>query len=179
MIVTGSTSGIGEDAAIEFSRSGAQVVVTGRNEAGAEVVADKCKNVSPKGLEPLIVIADVSKEEGCVKIIEQTIKQFTQLDVLVNNAGMVKISNLASKDLLPAYDTIFATNVRSALTLTSMAVPHLAKTRGVIVNISSVASLTGSDYSTPYHMSKAAIDSMTKCSAIELGPKGIRVVSVV
>ena len=76
------------------------------------------------------------------------------------------------------YDAMFATNVRSVLFLKKVAAPYLAKTRGVIVNVSSVASKIGSTVSPPYHMSKAAIDSLTKCAAVELGPKGVRVVSV-
>ena len=178
VIVTGSSSGIGEDAVIEFAKSGAQVVVSGRNESRAKAVAEKCKKVSPTGLEPLIIIADVSKNEDCVKIIRETIEKFSKLDVLVNNAAIFIPSNFANENLMSAYETIFPTNVRSVLLLTKHAIPHLEKTKGVIVNISSVASKYGGTYSTPYFMSKAAIDSLTKCSAVELGPKGIRVVGI-
>lgn len=76
------------------------------------------------------------------------------------------------------YDSIFRTNVRSVLLLTKLAAPHLVKTRGVIVNVSSIVSKVGATLSTPYSMSKAAIDSLTKCAAVELGPKGVRVVAV-
>ena len=180
VIVTGSSSGIGEDAVISFARCGAQVVVTGRSESRAKVVAEKCIKVSPNGLDPLVIVADVSKEEDCNKIINETIEKFNQLDVLVNNAGIVVPVVLSNDvtDLMSAYDAIFSTNVRSLLLLTKIAIPHLEKTKGVIVNLSSIASKVGGLLSTPYYMSKAAVDSLTKCSAIELGPKGIRVVSI-
>lgn len=178
VIVTGSSSGIGEDAVIQFAKSGAQVVVTGRNESRAKAVAEKCLQVSPGKLEPLVIVADVSKEEDCGKIIQDTISAFNQLDVLINNAGTITPSNLSNDNLMTVYDTLFATNVRSTLLLTKLAFPHLEKTKGVIVNVSSIAALTGSTLSTPYCMTKAAMDSLTKSSAIELGPKGIRVVSV-
>ena len=125
-------------------------------------------------------LADVSKEEDCNKIINETIEKFNQLDVLVNNAGIVVPVVLSNDvtDLMSAYDSIFLTNVRSLLLLTKLAIPPLEKTKGVIVNVSSIASKVGGLLSTPYYMSKAAVDSLTKCSAIELGPKGIRVVSI-
>ena len=178
VIVTGSSSGIGEDAVINFAKSGAQVVVTGRNESRANLVAEKCKNVSPAQLEALVIVADVSKDEDCVKIIQETIQKFNQIDVLVNNAGIVIPTNFSNENLLNDYETIFSTNVRSVIALTALAISHLEKTKGVIINISSVASMVGGSMSIPYFMSKAALDSLTKCSAIELGPKGIRVVSV-
>ena len=178
VIVTGSTSGIGGDAVIAFAKSGAQVVVTGRNESRAAAVAEKCKNVSPAGLEPLVIIADVSKNEDCAKLIRETIMKFSKLDVLVNNAGIFIPSNFADENLMTVYLTIFSTNVQSVLLLTKLAIPHLEKTKGVIVNISSVVSKYGGTLSTPYFMSKAAVDSLTKCSAVEVGPKGIRVVGI-
>lgn len=178
VIITGSTSGIGEDAAINFSKCGAQIVVSGRNESTANVVAEVCKRVSPRELEPLVILADVSKQNDCVKLIQNTIEKFHRLDVLINNAAIYIPSNLASEDLIQTYDNIFTTNVKSVLLLTQLSVPHLEKTRGVIVNISSVGAVVGTSHAIPNNMSKAAINSLTKSAAIELGPKGIRVVSI-
>lgn len=154
--------------------------VTGRNESRVKAVVDKCKAASPTGLSPLVVIGDVSNESDCIKIIQSAIDTFDRIDVLVNNAAIIIPTNLASETdvLMSNYDSIFRTNVRSVLLLTKLAAPHLAKTRGVIVNVSSIVSKVGATLSTPYSMSKAAIDSLTKCAAVELGPKGIRVVSV-
>ena len=178
VIVTGSSSGIGEDAAINFAKSGAQVVVTGRDESRANLVAEKCKKVSPTGLEPLVIVADVSKEEGCFKIIEETINKFNQLDVLVNNAGISVPSQFSLDNLMEIYDSIFGTNVRAVLLLTKLAAPHLSRTNGVIVNVSSIGSKKGSNLSPVYSMSKAAVDMLTKCACVEFGPSGVRVVSI-
>lgn len=108
VIVTGSSSGIGEDAIINFARCGAQVVVTGRNESRAKVVAGKS---SPSGIDPLVIVADVSKEEDCNKIINEAIEKFNQLDVLVNNARIVVPVVLSNDvtDLMSAYNAIFST----------------------------------------------------------------------
>ena len=180
VIVTGSSSGIGEDAVINFARCGAQVVVTGRNESGAKVVAEKCMKVSPNGLDPLVMWQMFQRKRTATRSSMKRLKKFNQLDVLINNAGIVVPVVLSNDvtDLMSAYDSIFLTNVRSLLLLTKLAIPHPEKTKGVIVNVSSIASKVEGLLSTPYYMSKAAVDSLTKCSAIELGPKGIRVVSI-
>ena len=155
-------------------------VITGRDESRAAIVAKKCKEASPAGLEPLVVIADVSKEEDCTRIIERTIDRFKHLDVLVNNAGMGIPAKFSSDDFMQAYDTIFGTNVRAVVLLTKLATPHLARKGGVIVNVSSVAAnkVTNQSLHTLYAMSKAAVAMLTKCACVEFGPSGIRVVTI-
>ena len=178
VIVTGSSSGIGEDAIINFAKCGAQVVIADRNGPGAAIVAEKCKNASPFKLEPLVIVADVTNDEDCKKIIQETIGKFQRIDVLVNSAGIGIQSNLSKENLLTAYERTFATNVRSVLVLTQLVAPHLEKNKGVIINIASTSSVLGSTSIMTYCMSKAAVDSLTKCAAMELGPKGIRVVAI-
>ena len=178
VIVTGSASGIGEDAVISFARAGALVVVNDLDESRAELAAQKCKNASPKGLDPLVVIADVTKEEDCIRLIATTIDTFKRLDILVNSAGVVAVSNLADEELMQKFDKIFRTNVRAIFQLTQLVAPHLERTRGVIVNISSIASVTGGSMYTPYHISKAALDTLTKCTSFQLAPSGVRVVGI-
>lgn len=178
VIVTGSSSGIGEDAVVNFAKSGAQVVVTGRDESRVSKVAKKCKEVSPTSLDPLIIVADVSKESDCNLIIEKTIQKFNQLDVLVNNAGIFIPIKIASENLISVYDQIFQVNVRAVLLLTKLAAPLLTKTKGVIINISSVAAKKASEFSPIYNMSKCAVDMLTKCACVELGPSGVRVMSI-
>ena len=178
VLVTGSTAGVGEDAVISFARSGAHVVVTGRDQGRADEVAQRCKEASPKGLNPLVVITDVSKEDDCNKLIKDTIDTFKRLDVLVNNASHVAVTNLSDPNLLANFDQTLQTNVRAPLQLIGMASPHLAKTKGVVVNISSMSASLGGARCLAYHMSKAVLDSITKQAAVELGPKGIRVVGI-
>ncbi len=93
-LITGSSSGIGATTAIFFSKAGAQVVVTGRNAQNVSQVAQECKKVSPKGLQALEVVADVTKNDDCKRLIESTISKFGKLDILVNNAGAGAISTI-------------------------------------------------------------------------------------
>lgn len=173
VIVTGASSGIGEDAAIEFAKLGAKVVLVGRNEGRLNGVADKIKgNGSPA---PLAIVADVSKD--ATRIIETTVQHFGQLDVLVNNAGFGTFDSASTVDL-EKFDSVFATNVRGVVELTKLAVPHLETTKGNVVNISSIVGLHPYKQCVSYCMSKAALDMYTKCASLELAPKGVRVNSV-
>ncbi|XP_055299703.1 uncharacterized oxidoreductase TM_0325-like [Sitodiplosis mosellana] len=170
VIVTGASSGIGEDAARHLSKLGAKVSIVGRNAERLNKVADEIKKSGAAA--PLLIVADVTKDAE--RIVNETIKKFGQLDVLVNNAGYGKPDNVAEADL-SQFDSIFDTNIRSVITLTKLCVPHLEKTKGNVVNISSVCGLKAFPNFMSYCMSKAALDQFTKCSALDLAPKGIRV----
>lgn len=173
VLVTGASSGIGEDAAIGFAELGAKVVIVGRNEDRLHAVAEKIKNAgSPT---PLAIAADIVKDAA--KIVEQTISHFGKLDVLVNNAGIVRMDT-ASDVKLEEHDDIFATNCRAAVEIAKLAVPYLEQTKGNVVNVSSLAGITPNKATTSYSMSKAALDMYTKCASLELAPRGVRVNSV-
>ena len=141
VLITGSSGGIGAVTATEFSKSGAQVVITGRNAKNLSEVGKECLKVSPKGLKALEVLADVSKDEDCKRLIDETIKSFGKLDVLVNNAGHGVAYSITDANILDKYDGVMATNLRSVVYLTHLSVEHLEKTKGNIINISSVAGL--------------------------------------
>ena len=141
VLITGSSSGIGAVTAEEFSKAGAQVVITGRDGQKLSEVGKECLKVSPKGLKPLEVVADVSNEEDCKRLIDSTINAFGKLDVLVNNAAMGAASSVTDPNILETFDRLMAINVRSVVTLTHHSVKHLEKTKGNIINISSIAGL--------------------------------------
>ncbi|XP_023936208.1 3-oxoacyl-[acyl-carrier-protein] reductase FabG-like [Bicyclus anynana] len=171
VIVTGASSGIGASTAIAFSAAGAEVVMVGRNEAKLKSVAAKCKN-------PLVLIADMRKDDDVKRIMDQTIKKFGRLDILINNAGLSSTGDIMdSESMMKSYDIIMDTNVRGLVHMTSVASPHLAKTKGNIVNISSVAALITPTFkgTINYYVSKAAVNHFTACAAAELAPHGIRV----
>ncbi|KAI1306011.1 L-xylulose reductase [Halotydeus destructor] len=178
VIVTGSSSGIGEDAVISFAKHGAQVVVAGRNADRVAAVAAKCVQASPTNLTPLQSVGDVSNDEDAKWLIEDTISKFGHLDVLVNNAGIFKRALLTDDAVVDKMDEAYRTNVRALVKLTNLAVPHLIASKGNVINVSSVASTRARHFSIPYSVSKAAVDMVTKCCAIELGPKGVRVNSI-
>ncbi|CAG2117661.1 unnamed protein product, partial [Medioppia subpectinata] len=131
--------------------------------------------VSPKGLKPLEVLADVSKDVDCKRLIDSTISAFKRLDILVNNAGRGMSCPITDTAILDKYREVMDTNLRSVVYLTHLSVEHLEKTKGNIINISSVAGIKPVSTAFLYCMSKCALDMFTKCLALELGPKGIRV----
>ncbi|KAI1302393.1 Glucose 1-dehydrogenase [Halotydeus destructor] len=176
-IVTGSSSGIGEFTAIRFASMGASVVITGRNGANLEIVRQRCAAVSSDD-HVLVIVADLKDDETPGKIINETIAKFGRLDVLVNNAGVYTRAKLSTPNLMSIFDDIYATDLRAVLYLCHLALPHLEKTKGNIVNVSSIGGMRPWMNGLVYNSAKAAVDMVTRCLALELGPKGIRVNNV-
>ncbi|XP_049311401.1 3-oxoacyl-[acyl-carrier-protein] reductase FabG-like [Bactrocera dorsalis] len=174
VIVTGASSGIGATTAEAFAKEGSKVVLTGRNEANLKATEAACKAANSKA-ELLLIIADVTVDAK--RIINTTIDRFGRLDVLVNNAGIMELGIISEVDD-NQYDRVFDTNVRSVYLLTKFAAPHLIKTQGNIVNVSSVAGLRSKRGMTTYCASKAALDQFTRCCALDLAPQNVRVNSV-
>lgn len=141
----------------------------GRNEKRLNEVVQEIQKAGNKAHG---IVADVTKDAE--RIIEETIKYYGQLDVLVNNAGIFSMNN-AAEIQIDEFDRIFNTNVRSVVALTKLAVPHLEKTKGNIVNVSSLLGLRASSNYLAYCMSKSALDQFTKCAALDLASRGIRV----
>ncbi|XP_072939778.1 3-oxoacyl-[acyl-carrier-protein] reductase FabG-like [Epargyreus clarus] len=177
VLITGASSGIGAETAYDFSKLGANLVLTGRNKGNLENVAKECEENSPKKLKPLIIIADMTKESDVENIMKTTIDQYKKLDVLVNNAGILESGSIETTSL-EQYDRVMNTNVRSPYHLTMLATPHLIKTKGNIVNVSSVTGMRSFPNVLAYCMSKSALDQFTRCVALELALKGVRVNAV-
>jgi len=176
-LVTGSSSGIGEEAALHLAELGGNVVITGRDELRIKSVAERCKKISG-GKKMLSIACELTSDKDLRNLIDTTIGEFGRLDVLINNAGVGDLSYMSDPKIVDIYDKIMDVNVRSVFYLTALAIPYLEKTKGVIINISSIASMKPSAKTTVYCMSKSAIDMFTKCMALELAPKGIRVNSI-
>jgi len=157
---------------------GANVVVTGRNGDNVKRVANICQSVSPKGLKALEVIADITNDDDAKNLIDSTVNEFGKIDVLVNNAGAGWLTSIYDNNLMDNYEKIMRIDLRSVVYLSHLAVPYLEKTKGNIVNISSGAGLKPFIGFMVYCMAKSALDMFTKCLAIELGPKGVRVNSL-
>jgi NAD(P)-dependent dehydrogenase (short-subunit alcohol dehydrogenase family) len=127
--------------------------------------------------EPFVIVADVSKETDVKRIVDSTIDKFGKLDILVNNAGIIEFGSIENTSL-EQYDRVMNINVRCVYHLTMLAVPHLIKTTGNIVNVSSVCGTRSFPNVLSYCMSKSAIDQFTSCISLELASKGVRVNSV-
>ncbi|XP_075971812.1 meso-2,3-butanediol dehydrogenase-like [Anticarsia gemmatalis] len=177
VIITGASSGIGADTAVEFAKLDAKLVLTGRDKNNLAKTAERCEENSPSILKPLSVSADINKEADVQRIINETIEHYNQIDVLVNNAGIMGIGSVENTSL-DQYDSIFNTNVRGPYYLTMLATPHLIKSKGNIVNVSSVAGLRSFPGILAYCMSKSALDQFTRCTSLELASKGVRVNAV-
>lgn len=175
VLITGASSGIGAATALHFSKLGAKLAITGRNLNNLQKVANQCETIG--SLKPFIVTGDLTNEGDTKRILESTISHYNRLDVLVNNAGILETGSIESTSL-DQYDRIMNANVKSIYHLTMLAVPHLIKTKGNIVNVSSVNGVRSFPNILSYCMSKAALDQFTKCVALELAPKGVRVNSV-
>lgn len=170
VIVTGATSGIGRAVALRFSEGGAQVVAIGRNQKALDQLKDEIAN-------SLVVRADVTNPEEMQRAVAQAIDSFGHLDVLVNAAGHIS-SGTVETTSLAAWDAMMNVNLRAAFNLMQIASPHLIETKGNIVNISSVTGLRSFPGVLAYCVSKAGLDQLTRCAALELAPKGVRVNAV-
>ena len=140
-LVTGSSSGIGAATAVLFARSGAQIVITGTNADKLVIVAQQCQQASPKKLKALQVVADVTKEEDLKNLVDTTVKEFSEIDILVNNAGSAGGEFVTEQRYVDVVKQTLETNLMSVLRLTQLCVPYLEKTKGNIINISSVSAL--------------------------------------
>lgn len=170
MLITGGGSGIGGGAARHFAKLKALVSIVDLNEKRLNEVADQItKDGSPK---PLQIVANVTTD--CERIINETIKHFGRLDVLVNNAGIVKMDSVIDFNVND-FDRQINVNLKAPIVLTNLAIPHLEKTKGNVVNVSSVASFKPAKNFTSYCISKAGVCQFTKCAAMALAEKGIRV----
>ncbi|KAL0868361.1 hypothetical protein ABMA27_007880 [Loxostege sticticalis] len=172
VLVTGASSGIGAAIALKFAEEGANVAIVGRN-------ADKLKNVSENiakvGNKPLVIAADVTKEDDAKRIVNDTVKQFGKLDVLINNAGVAEFVGITDANVMTVFDHVMNTNFRSPVYLTHLASNHLIKTKGNIINISSRAGQMVMERAFVYCTSKAALDHFTRAIALDFAPKGVRV----
>ncbi|MHB9036705.1 MAG: SDR family NAD(P)-dependent oxidoreductase [Armatimonadota bacterium] len=170
-IVTGASKGIGEGIAREFSHEGANVVVVSRGEAEGIKMA---KELGSSEGRAIFVRTDVTDSDSIQSMIAKTIEAFGRLDILVNNAGY-HISKSVEETSEHEWEFIQNTNLRSTFLCSKYAIPHLRKTRGNIINISSMVGLVGQPNAGAYSATKGGQIAMSKGMAIDFAPDGIRV----
>src|SRR5919206_4015336 len=172
--VTGATSGIGRATAIRLSEAGAQVAAVGRNQAELAAV---CKEINRAGGKALAIRADVTVKPIPRRIVNEAVEKFGSLDVLVNAAGHISNGTIETTSMAD-WDAMMNVNLRAVFNLMQQAVPHLEARRGNIVNVSSVTGLRAFPGVLAYCVSKAGLDQLTRCAALELAPRGVRVNAV-
>jgi len=173
-IVTGAGSGFGEGMATRFAAEGAKVVVAEINEANGQRVAAAIKKA---GGEALSVWTDVSDAASTKAMVEQTVKAFGGIDILVQNAAIGQ-SPMALVDTPEEFfDRLFRINVKSVYLGARFAVPQIRKQGrgGSIINIVSTAAIRPRPFLAAYNATKGALVPMTKALALELAPDKIRV----
>jgi NAD(P)-dependent dehydrogenase (short-subunit alcohol dehydrogenase family) len=167
-IVTGATSGIGMATAIKLASQGARVAAAGRN---AEIL----KRLESPHIRTYT--ADLSDERATEAFASAVLKDFGSVDILVNAAGIIGFGSIENMKLAD-YDAMMNINVRSVIHLTQLVLPSLIERKGNIVHLSSVTGSRAFPGVLAYCVSKAAIDQLTYCTALELAPKGVRVNAV-
>jgi 3-oxoacyl-[acyl-carrier protein] reductase len=171
-IVTGSATGIGAAAAIKLAERGAHIVVNySKSEREAKETLAACE---AKGAQVILAKADISSDEDCRSLAKAALDKWGRIDVLVNNAGGTKFAHHNDLDALTADDFlwIYKLNVVGAYQMIRACAPHMKKIgRGSVVNVASIAGITGVGSSVAYAASKGALITMTKSLARALGPE--------
>ncbi|MCX6285786.1 MAG: SDR family NAD(P)-dependent oxidoreductase [Bacteroidetes bacterium] len=168
VIITGASAGIGRATALAFNRSGAKIVLVARR---AEILREIASTMH----DPLVLHADLSKEEDCRMVIMQTISRFGRIDILINNAASIIVSpseKVNRDDLIQA----FTTNLLGPVTATQAVIPHMiSQGGGHIINVGSPGFMMGIPYYSPYVCSKAAFSAWTRTIQAEWEGSCIRV----
>ena len=175
IVVTGASSGIGKALCLALAPQRPRLVLAARDAARLSEVAGQCRAA---GAETLVVRTDVTSEEDCRRLVEQTVERFGGLDVLVNNAGIGMLARFDELHDLSVYERLMKVNYLGCVYPTFYALPHLKKSRGQIVVMASLAGLTGVPTRTGYAASKHAVFGFFDSLRIELDGSGVSVTIV-
>ena len=167
-IVTGATSGIGMATVSRFVEQGARVAAVGRKK---EILS----TVQRENVRTYAV--DLTNEQETAAFARRALDDFGGIDILVNAAGIIANGTIENTSLAD-YDLMMNINVRCVFQLTQLVLPSIIERKGNIVNVSSVTGLRAFPNVFAYCVSKAAVDQLTRCAALELAPKGVRVNAV-
>jgi L-fucose dehydrogenase len=173
VIVTGGSKGIGEGCSRVFCGAGGLVAILARGREAGEALAAELTKTGPG--RAVYFSCDVGRHEQIKQAIESTIAEFGRLDCLINNAGIHPPALSLEETSIEDMEELMRINYLSTFAGAKHALPHLRKTKGTIINMSSMTALLGQEHSTAYCATKGAQVSFTKSLAIELGPAGVRV----
>jgi NAD(P)-dependent dehydrogenase (short-subunit alcohol dehydrogenase family) len=174
VIITGASSGIGRAAALRFGAAGAGVLAVGRQ---AQALADVVEEIERAGGRAFALVADVTAADAPGTIVHTALERFGGITTLVNAAGIIG-SGTVETTTDDEWDAMLDINARAPFRLMRTAAAELEQSRGSIVNVSSVTGLRAFPGVLAYCVSKAAVDQLTRCAALELAPKRIRVNAV-
>jgi 2-deoxy-D-gluconate 3-dehydrogenase len=172
-LVTGASRGIGRALAVGLAAAGADVALSARDE---DLLREVQGEVEALGRKAVVLPADVTDGDACHRLVDDTVAALGHLDVLVNNAGGSAYMGPFTELRFSGWEKVMRLNVDSIVHLCQAAGRHMtARGSGSIINVASVAGLTGTPFIVPYGASKAAVVSITKSLALEWGESGVRV----
>jgi NAD(P)-dependent dehydrogenase (short-subunit alcohol dehydrogenase family) len=170
-IVTGASSGIGRATAMKFAAAGMKTALVARR---AEELAELEGTIRKQGGEAKGIAADVTRTGDIDRVVSETAAAFGGIDVVVNAAGIIANGTIENTTV-DAWDYMFSVNARAPFYLMQRAMPYLIERQGNVVNVSSVTGVRAFPGVLAYCSSKAALDQMTHCVALEVASKGVRV----
>lgn len=168
-LVTGGAAGIGAAIVRRFVAEGARVVVGDRDQPHGEAL---CAEL---GAATAFQVLDVADADSFAAAIQRTLGLWGRLDILVNNAGIALPAATVQDTSFDEFEQLVAVNLRSVFLGCKLAHPHLKASRGCVLNISSMAAVTGQERHAIYGATKGAINALTKCTAVDWGRDGIRI----
>ena len=173
-LITGASSGIGRSTARLMAKEGIKIALMSRDQSRLAKISAEIEKTS---VETLVIPGDVTDPKDCELAITKTIDKFGCLDILINSAGVIKTGTIENTTL-DDWDRMMSINLRAVFCLMSLTTPFLIKSKGVIINVSSVNGMRSFPGLLAYNVSKSAADQLTRCAALELAEKGVRVNSV-
>lgn len=174
LFITGATSGIGRATALRFAQAGANVAAVGRDETELEHLQQALLDLN---VRCVTISADLSRDDSVEMALAKAIDVLGAIDILVNAAGHISNGTIETTTT-EAWDAMLDINLRSVFLLMQKALPSLVERRGNIVNVSSVTGLRAFPGVLAYCVSKAGLDQLTRCAALELATQGVRVNAV-
>jgi NAD(P)-dependent dehydrogenase (short-subunit alcohol dehydrogenase family) len=165
VVVTGASAGIGAELARQFAAAGARLALAARDESRLEAVAAECRAA---GAETLVVRTDVGEEQSCKAMVDAVVAHFGRLDILVNNAGIGASGLFEETTDLSVFERVMRINFHGTVWCTAYALPHLLRSRGQVVGISSLTGLTGVPKRTAYGATKHAMAGFFDALRIEM-----------
>ena len=174
-IITGASSGIGRELARQLAQEGAWLALAARSEDSLEVVAKECLKLGGRAIE---VRTDVAEEGQCQNLIQRTLDEYGRIDTLYNNAGITIWAKFEDMQVLFPFERVMQVNYLGSVYCTHYALPHLKRSQGRIVGVSSMAGKTGVPYRSGYSASKFAMAGFFETLRIELVDSGVSVTMV-
>ncbi|PIS28841.1 short chain dehydrogenase [Candidatus Saganbacteria bacterium CG08_land_8_20_14_0_20_45_16] len=175
VIVTGASSGIGHELALQLARQGAFLSLAARNEERLNKIAESCKSL---GARVLVVKTDVADEAQCKNLIDKTLAEYSRIDTLINNAGFGIRGQFSQQPNLENFHKVMDVNYWGAVYCTRYALPHILQTKGRIVGISSLLGKLAMAGNSAYSSSKFALVGFFDSLRLELRKTGVTVTTI-